>query len=123
VTLEARVGELLGIARFTFHAGKLEEFKRLAVQAKEIVRAQDTGTLQYEVYLNDDGSGAIVIERYRDSEALIEHGAHVADISQAILATGSVEGEVLGEPNAELIARLAAGPVRLFRPFLSMEDP
>ena len=39
----------------------------------EIVRAKDTGTLQYEVYFNDDESEAIVIERYRGSKALMEH--------------------------------------------------
>jgi len=35
----------------------------------EIVRTKDTGTLQYDIYLNDDQSEAIVYERYRDSEA------------------------------------------------------
>ena len=119
--LEARaVSELQGIARFKFHEGKLEEFKRLSAQCMEIVRTKDTGTLQYEIYFNDDQSEAIVYERYRDSEALIEHTAHLGDIGEAILATGSVSGELLGEPKAELRAKLADSPVRLFRPFLSM---
>jgi hypothetical protein len=62
----------------------------------------------------------MVHERYRDSEALIEHTAHLGDIGEAILATGSVSGELLGEPSAELRAKLADSPVRLFTPFLSM---
>jgi hypothetical protein len=86
----------------------------------EIVRTKDTGTLQYDIYFNDDESECIVLERYRDSEALIEHTAHVGDVGEAILATGSVSGELLGEPSAELSARLADSPVRLFTPFLSM---
>jgi hypothetical protein len=46
-SLEAgAVSELQGIARFTFHEGKLEEFKRLSAQCMEIVRTEDTGTLQ-----------------------------------------------------------------------------
>jgi hypothetical protein len=40
------VSELQGIGRLKLHEGKLEEFKRLSVQAMEIVRAKDTGTLQ-----------------------------------------------------------------------------
>lgn len=117
------MSELIGIARFTFHEGKVEEFKRLAVRAMEIVRDKDTGTLQYDVYLNEDQSGCVVVERYRDSEAAMEHAAHVADISEAILATGSVVGELLGEPSAELRAKLAGSPEpRLFTPFLSMGD-
>jgi quinol monooxygenase YgiN len=114
------VSELLGIARFKFHEGKLEEFERLAAQCMEIVRTKDTGTLQYESYFNDDQSECIVLERYRDSEALIEHAAHLGDLTEAILATGSVSGELLGEPSAELRAKLADSGVRLFTPFLSM---
>jgi quinol monooxygenase YgiN len=114
------MSELHGIARFTFHEGKLEEFKRLSTQCMEIVRIKDRGTLQYDIYFNDDQSEAIVYERYRDSAGLIEHTAHLGDLGEAILATGSVSGELLGEPSAELRAALAGSPVRLFTPFLSM---
>jgi quinol monooxygenase YgiN len=114
------VSELQGIARFKFREGKLEEFKRLAAQCMEIVRAEDTGTLQYEIYFNDDQSECIVLERYRDSEALIEHAAHLGDLSEAILATGFVSGELLGEPSADLRAKMADTVVRLFTPYVSM---
>ena len=114
------MSELQGIARFKFHEGKLEEFKRLSAQAMEVARTKDTGTLQYAVYFNDDQSQCIVLERYRDSEALMEHAAHLGDLSEAILATGSVSGELLGEPSAELRAKMADGVVRLFTPYLSM---
>ena len=114
------MSELLGIARFKIHEGKLDEFKRLSAQCMEIVRTKDTGTLQYDTYFNDDQSECIVLERFRDSEALIEHAAHLGDLTEAILATGSVSGELLGEPSAELKVKLADSPVRLFTPFLSM---
>jgi quinol monooxygenase YgiN len=114
------VSELQGIARFTFHEGKVEEFKRLSAQAMEIVRTKDTGTLHYAIYFNDDQSECIVLERYRDSEALIEHGAHLGDLAEAILATGSVSGELLGELSPELRAKMAGSVVRLFTPYLSM---
>jgi len=114
------VSELQGIARFKIHEGKLEEFKRLSAQCMEIVRTKDTGTLQYEIYFNDDQSECIVLERYRDSEALIEHAEHIGDLMEAIVATGSVSGELLGEPSAELRAKMADSEVRLFTPFQSM---
>jgi hypothetical protein len=38
---------------------------------------------------------------------------------EPIIATASVVGEVLDEPSAELRARMANSPVRLFTPFLS----
>jgi quinol monooxygenase YgiN len=114
------VSELQGIGRFKFQEGKLEEFKRLSAQAMEIVRAKDTGTLQYEIYFSEDQSECVVLERYKDSEALIEHGANLGELGQAILATGLVSSDLLGEPSAELKAMLAGGLVRLFTPFLSM---
>ena len=114
------MSELQGIARFKFHEGKLEEFQRLAAQCMEIVRTEDTGTLQYEIYFNDDQSECTVLERYRDSEALIEHAAHLGDLNEAILATGFVSGELLGDPSAELRAKMAGSEVRLFTPYQSM---
>jgi hypothetical protein len=86
----------------------------------EIVKDKDRGTLQYEIYFNDDQSECVVLERYRDSEALIEHAANLGVLGKAILATGLVSSELLGEPSAELGANLAESPVRVFRPFLSI---
>ena len=113
------MSELHGIARCTFHEGGLEEFKRLAAEAMEIVRNKDTGTLQFEISFNDDQSECIVLERYRDSQALIEHAEHFGDLSEAIIRTGSFAGELIGEPSAELKTMLAGGPIRLFTPYLS----
>ena len=116
------MNELLGIARFKFHEGKLDEFERLSAQAMEIVRTKDSGTLQYDTYFNDDQSECVVLERYRDSEAAIEHAANLADLSAAVLATVSVvHGELLGEPSAELRANLADMEVpQIFTPYESM---
>ena len=114
------MSEIQGIGRFKFHEGKLEEFKNLSAQAMDIARTQDSGTLQYEVYFNDDQSEAIVLERYRDSAALAEHGAHLGDVGRAIFTTGLASGELLGEPSDELRAQLANSPIRIFTPFLSL---
>ena len=85
-----------------------------------VLEVPGSGTLQYEIYFSDDQSECIVLERYRDSEALIEHAAHLGELGRAIFATGWVSGELLGEPSAELTAMMAGSGVRLFRPFLSM---
>jgi quinol monooxygenase YgiN len=117
------VSEILGIARFRFHEGKVEEFKRLSAQAMEIVRAKERGrTLGYDVYFNADETECVVIERYTDSNALIEHFANMGELMEPILSMVTVvHGEVLGEPNDELRARLAGSKVpELFTPWLSM---
>ena len=114
------MSELQGISRVKLYEGELEEFKRLSVECMEIVRAKETGTLQFEIYLSDDLSEGIVLERYKDSEALIEHATNLGELGQAILATGLVSGALLGEPSAKLKALLGDGPVRSFTSFLSM---
>jgi quinol monooxygenase YgiN len=110
----------MGIGRFTIPQGTLVEFKRLAAQAIEIARTMDTGTLQYEIFFNDEESECIVIERYKDSEALMDHAANVADVMANIFATASGTSDMLGDPSAELRTQVADGNVRLFRSFLSM---
>ena len=106
--------ELQAIVRFRFHDGDVEEFKRLSAQCMEIVRAQDTGTLQYDTYFNEDESECIVLERFRDSDALILHGQNMAPFMESIMATGTVSGELLGELSEELAAQMAGSPVGLF---------
>jgi quinol monooxygenase YgiN len=98
------VREIQGIGRFKFREGELEEFKRLSAQPMEIVRSQDTGTLLYEIYFNDDQSEGIVLERYRDSEAVVEHAGHLGDLGRAI--PGLVSSELLGQPSDDVRAKL-----------------
>ena len=115
------MGELLGIARFRFHPGKVEEYKRLSAQAMDIVRAKEPGTLEYSIYLNEDETEAVAIERFASSEALLAHGANMRELSPAVLATATVEGELLGEPNAELRAKLTGPEPELFTPYMSLK--
>jgi quinol monooxygenase YgiN len=105
---DKQVGEIQGVARFTFHEGKVEEFKSLCAEFIDIVRAKDTGKLQFEIYLSDDDSECVIYERYRDSDAVIDYGAYVGEIMQAIFATGSGSSALLGEPSAELTAERRA---------------
>lgn len=108
------MSELQGIVRFRFHPGKVEEFKRLSAMAMEIVRTREPGTLQYETYFNEDESEAIALERFRDSQALIDHGQNMADLMEPIIATGTVTGELLGELSPELRALMTGDNPQLF---------
>jgi quinol monooxygenase YgiN len=113
------MGELLGIARFKFHEGKREEYLRLSEQANAIVAAKDPGTLQYDLYLNDDQTECMIVERYRDSEAAMAHAANLGHLFADVLATVEiVHGELLGEPSDELRANLAGSDVpAVFTPY------
>ncbi|MCH1867981.1 putative quinol monooxygenase [Nocardioides sp. CFH 31398] len=113
--------EILGIARIAFADGGAEEFKRLSERCMEIVRTQDTGTLQYDIYLDDDETRAVVVERYRDSAALVEHLANIGDeLMAAVMACGEMEGETLGVPGPELRAMMGENAVGLLLPHASL---
>ena len=115
--------QLLGIARFTFHDGGAEEFTRLSRVCLDIVRAQDTGTLQNDVYLNAEHFEAIVVERYEDSAALGQHLAHIGpELMAAVSATGSVRGVLLGAPSEQIVAGLEGSPVQVFARVMSLQD-
>ena len=114
--------EIKGIARVKFHPGKIEEWKRLTEEAMEIVRTRDTGTLQYEIFFNEDESEAVVFERYRDADAAIEHFANIGHLMEPLMATASVTGEVLGMPNAKMKELLAQGGPMLFTPWMALQD-
>ena len=106
------MSELLGIARFRFREGRREEYLRLTDVANELVRANEPGTLQYDLYLNADETECMIIERYRDSEAAMAHAANVGHLFADVLATVDiVHGELLGDPSPELREKLAGSDV------------
>ena len=111
--------EIKGIARVKIHPGKLGEWKRLTEEAMEIVRTSDRGTLQYEVFFNDDESEAIVFERYRDADAALQHFANIGHLMEALMATATVTGEVLGTPNETMRQQLGDGEPKLFIPCMA----
>jgi quinol monooxygenase YgiN len=114
------MSELQVIARLKIHHGKLEEFKRLAAKCMESVRTRDTGTLQYDWFFSSDYSECLVYERYRDSEALLEHIANLGETMAALFETCSGSGEICGTPSPELMKALEGSPVRIYSPYQSM---
>lgn len=114
------MSEIEGIARIKIHPGKLEEYKRLAGLCMEVARTRDTGTLQYDLFLNADQTEVLVHERYRDSAALLEHLANLGPLMGEMMGVGSISGEVLGNPSPELRKGMEAAGVRIFSPFQSL---
>jgi hypothetical protein len=110
-----------GIARFRFHKGKAEEFKRLSAQAMEIVRTKDTGTRCNTTSTSTtiSPSGPRAVQGLRDGQRA---ASNLGDLFGAVLDTVTVvHGELIGEPSAELREKLAGGEVPVFfTPFLSM---
>jgi quinol monooxygenase YgiN len=112
--------EIKGVARAKIHPGKLDEYKRLCDEAVGIVRTKDTGTLQYEIFFNEDESEAIVFERYRDIDAALEHFSHIGHLMEPLLATATVTGELLGRRSPKM--QLGKGGPKLYTPWSVFQD-
>src|SRR5215471_18968833 len=106
------MSELQCVAKLKIHDGKLDEFKRLAAKCAELVRTKDIGTLQYELYTNSDNTECLVFERYRDSQALLDHHKNLGTRSPPFFrhAPGL-------EKSAECLARncLSSSRIRRFK--------
>jgi len=115
------VSELQMTARFRIHDGKLDEFKSLAMRCMQVVREKDTGTLQYDWFLDADGRECVVRERYRDSAAVLEHAGNLGELLGRVASVSDPDIEILGAPTAELLAGLAALKPRVYAAFQSMQ--
>jgi quinol monooxygenase YgiN len=111
------MNEIQGIGRLKIRDGKLDEFKRVASQFMHAVRTLDTGTLQYELYFNSDETECLVLERYRDIQAMRGHQSHVGGLMDALVKTCTVSSEVCATPTPELVKALDGSPVRFFHSY------
>ncbi len=71
-------------AHLKIRPGQLEEFKTQAAEIIRLTQEQDTHTLRYDWFINEDGTECEVHEAYLSEQGLIEHNTHVMD-ARAIL--------------------------------------
>ncbi|MFL5303927.1 MAG: putative quinol monooxygenase [Polyangia bacterium] len=110
--------EVTAIAKIKIHPGKLDDFKRLAALCVRSVKTKDSGTLQYDYFINDDRTECVVFERYRDFAAMREHLANIGDeIMQALLAICSMSGDIFAIPTPELRRMVEGLDIRLYAPY------
>ena len=110
------MSQLQTTARLKIHDGKLADFTEVAGRCMELVRTMDTGTLQYDWFLNDEGTECVVREAYRDSDAVFEHMGNLGETLGELMAVCDMEFEVYGKPSQALIDAIAEMDVRIFSP-------
>jgi quinol monooxygenase YgiN len=78
------VSHLEVTAHLKIRPGELDGFKTQVAEIMRLSREQDTQTLRYDWFINEDGTECEVHEAYVSEEGLIEHNAHVME-ARAIL--------------------------------------
>lgn len=114
------MSEIYVTARLKIQDGKLEELKVLAAKLMEVVRTQDSGMLQYNWFLSADQTECVILETYRDSDAVLEHLGNVGELSGEMRRLGDLTLEAYGSPSAPLVEATAALAPRFYSPFQSL---
>lgn len=101
------------IARCAIHPGKLDAFREIAAVCLKGVTEKEKGrgALRYDWFLREDGTHCVVIERYRDSAAVLEHIANLGSNLAVLAESCDLTLEVYGRLSPELVAALAEVPV------------
>jgi quinol monooxygenase YgiN len=114
------LSELHITTRFAIHDGQLGAFKSLASRCMEVVREKDSGTYQYDWFLNADGTECVLRERYRDSDAVLEHAANLGDLMGGFLSISVPDVEIFGTPTGALLEALAGLRPRVYSAYQSL---
>lgn len=89
-------------ARLKIQPGKMDEFKILALECVERVKKRDKGTTQYDWFYNEEKSECVVRERYKSSDAALEHIANVGDLLGGLVALATISLEIYGSASENL---------------------
>ena len=107
-------------ARATIQDTNVDEFKKLAADCLRIVQNKDSGTLQYDWFLNQDQTECIVLENYKDSDAVLEHVGNLGATFGALLAVADWTFEVFGNPSQKLVEAVSTLSVKAYSPLQSL---
>ena len=103
-------------ARFAVHPSKSDQFRDLAHRCVERVRGREPGSLQYDWFVNEDGSEFVARETYRDSDAVLAHAANLGELMGEFGELCTPDFELCGNPEPHLVEALSAFPVRYYSP-------
>ena len=112
--------ELQVTARIKIEADKFKKFEATAKACMRVAREIDTGTLQYDWFLNENRTECVVRERYRDSEAALEHVANLGATIRKDLQEAEMSLEFYGEASAKLIEAAKGGNVTFYKIYQSI---
>ena len=115
---QAVAGRLEVHAHLKIRHGQLDGFKTQAAEILRLTREQDTQTVRYDWFLNEDGTQCEVHEAYSSGQGLVEHNAHVLD-ARAVLFEKYAYGHrmtAFGEVSQELreLANRHAGGIGVY---------
>jgi hypothetical protein len=101
--------------------GKIEDFKRLAEEMLNTIRAKDSGTLNFAIFLDEPTHVVVFLEEYASSAGWLAHRTNLGPLLPRVPEVCKfTQVEVYGDPTPQARATLAeAGPTMSYYPALS----
>ena len=105
----------------TIYEGKTEDFKRLAEEMLDTIRAKDSDTLNFAIFLDEPTRVVVFIEEYASSAGWLAHRTNLSPLLPRVPEVCEfTQVEVYGDPTPQARATLAeAGPTMSYYPALS----
>jgi quinol monooxygenase YgiN len=120
------MGHLELHAHLKIRPGQLEGFKAQAAEIIRLTREQDTQTIRYDWFINEDGTECEVHEAYLSGQGLIEHNTHVLNARAVLFEKYAYDHRMtaFGEVSQELraLADKHAGGITVYS-FLQGLEP
>ena len=108
------MNSLRGSATLKIHDGKLSEFKELANQCIESVKANEPNTTKFDLFFNTDETECVIKEEYRDSAAMLVHLGNLGALLGKMLMISDMTLELYGNPSEELKAMLIGSNPKIY---------
>jgi quinol monooxygenase YgiN len=112
-------------AHLKIRPGQLEGFKAQAAEIMRITREQDTKTLRYDWFIEDDEMECEVHEAYVNEAGLFEHNRHVVEARTVLFRDYAFDHQmtVFGDVSQQLrdLATKHAGGVTVYSFFQGLE--
>jgi quinol monooxygenase YgiN len=91
-------------AHLKIRPGQIEGFKAQAAELMRITRREDTKTLRYDWFINEDGTDCEVHELYLNEEGLFEHNMHIMEAREVLFREYAFDHRmtIFGEASQQL---------------------
>lgn len=121
------MGNFEVIARLKIRAGQLDGFKEQAAEVMRLTREQDTKTVRYDWFVDEDAMECEVHEEYLNEDGLIEHNMHVVDARNVMFEKYAYDHRMsfYGDVSQRLVdlAKTHAGGAGVFAFFHGLDSP
>lgn len=95
--------EIRIIAHLKIHEGKFDELKDVAGRCIQTTREKDNGTLQYDWFFNADQTEVVLLEWYKDFDALGRHTENMGELLTELADLVDGRLETYGYPSPEFL--------------------